>query len=346
MPGIPREVAEHALEIRAGSKPVKQCLRRFDKEKRKVIGDEIHKLLEARLIKEVHHPEWLANPVLVKKKNGKWMMCVDYTSLNKACPKVRFPLPCIDQIVDSTAGCETLLFLDAYSGYHQIKMKESEQFATSFITPFGMYCYVTIPFGLRNARATYQWCMQHVFGEHIGPTVEAYVDDIVVKTKKANDLINDLDVAFKCLWAKNIKLNPEKCVFGVPRGMLLGFIVSERGIKANPEKITAITKIGPIRDLKGVQRITGCLAALSRFISRLGEKVLPLYRLLKKLKHFSWTLEAEEALAKLKATLSNSPILVPPTPEEPLLLYVAATTQVVSAVLVVERAEEGHALLV
>jgi hypothetical protein len=225
-------------------------------------------------------------------------------------------------------------------------MKESEQFATSFITPFGMYCYVTIPFGLRNTRATYQWCMQHVFGEHIGPTVEAYVDDIVVKTKKANDLINDLDVAFKCLWAKNIKLNPEKCVFGVPRGMLLGFIVSERGIKANPEKITAITKIGPIRDLKGVQRITGCLAALSRFISRLGEKVLPLYRLLKKLKHFSWTLEAEEALAKLKATLSNSPILVPPTPEEPLLLYVAATTQVVSAVLVVERAEEGHALLV
>jgi hypothetical protein len=158
--------------------------------------------------------------------------------------------------------------------------------------------------------------------------------------------MNDLDVAFKCLRAKNIKLNPEKCVFGVPRGMLLGFIVSEHGIEANPEKITAITKMGPIRDLKGVQRVTGCLAALSRFISCLGEKALPLYRLLKKSEHFSWTLEAEEALAKLKATLSNSPILVPPTPGEPLLLYVAATTQVVSAVLVVERTEEGHTLLV
>jgi hypothetical protein len=118
MPGIPREVAEHALEIRAGSKPVKQRLRRFDEEKRKVIGEEIHKLLEAGFIKEVHHPEWLANPVLVKKKNGKWRMCVDYTSLNKACPKVPFPLARIDQIVDSTAGCETLSFLDAYSGYH------------------------------------------------------------------------------------------------------------------------------------------------------------------------------------------------------------------------------------
>jgi hypothetical protein len=148
MPGIPREVVEHALEIRAGSKPMKQRLLHFDEEKCKVIGEEIHKLLEARFIKEVHHPEWLANPVLVKKKSRKWRMYVDYTSLNKACPKVPFPLPCIDQIIDSTMGCETPSFLDVYSSYHQIKMKESDQLATSFITPFGMYCYITIPFGL------------------------------------------------------------------------------------------------------------------------------------------------------------------------------------------------------
>jgi len=184
MPGIPREVTEHSLEIRAGSKPMKQRLRRFDEEKRNIIGEEIHKLLTAGFIKEVQHPDWLANPVLVKKKNGKMRMCVDYTSLNKACPKVPFPLPCIDQIVDSTAGCETLSFLDAYSGYHQIKMKESDQLATSFITPFGMYYYVTMPFGLRNAGATYQRCMHHIFGKHIGPTVEAYIDDTVVKSKK------------------------------------------------------------------------------------------------------------------------------------------------------------------
>jgi hypothetical protein len=134
----------------------------------------------------------------------------------------------------------------------------------------------------------------------------AYVDDIVVKSKRVNNLVDDLNIAFKCLKAKNIKLNLEKCVFGVPRGMLLGFIVSKRGIEANSEKITAITKMGPIRDLKGVQRVTGCLAALSRFISRLGEKALPLYRLLKKSKHFSWTSEAKEALTRLKATLSET----------------------------------------
>ena len=98
MPGIPREVTEHTLKIRPGSKPVKQCLRRFNEEKRKAIREEIAKLLTARFIKEVYHPEWLANPVLVQKKSGKWRMCVDYTGLNKACPKDPFPLPCIDDL--------------------------------------------------------------------------------------------------------------------------------------------------------------------------------------------------------------------------------------------------------
>jgi hypothetical protein len=334
MPGTPRDVAEHSLDIRAGARPVKQPLRRFDEEKRRAIGEEIHKLMAAGFVKEVFHPEWLANPVLVKKKGGKWRMCVDYTSLNKACPKVPYPLPRIDQIVDSTAGCETLSFLDAYLGYHQIRMKESGQLATSFITPFGMYCYITMPFGLRNAGATYQRCMNHVFGEHIGRTVETYVDDIVVKTRKASDLLSDLETTFKCLKAKGVKLNPEKCVFRAPRGMLLGFIVSERGIEANPEKIAAITNMGPIKDLKGVQRVMGCLAALSRFISRLGERGLPLYRLLRKPERFTWTPEAEEALGNLKALLTSAPILVPPAAGEALLIYVAATTQVVSVAIV------------
>jgi hypothetical protein len=117
MPGILREVAKHSLDILPHSRAVQQRLRRFDEERRRAIRVELRKLLEAGFIKEVFHPTWLANPVLVKKKNGKWQMCVDYTSLNKACPKVPFPLPRIDQIIDSTAGCELLCFLDAYSRY-------------------------------------------------------------------------------------------------------------------------------------------------------------------------------------------------------------------------------------
>ena len=124
MPGIPREVIEHALKIRSGSRPVKQCLRRINEERLRLIGEEIAKLLAADFIKEVYHLEWLSNPILIEKKSGKWRMCVDYTSLNKACPKDSFPLPLINQVVDSTSECETLCFLDAYSGYHQIMMKE------------------------------------------------------------------------------------------------------------------------------------------------------------------------------------------------------------------------------
>jgi hypothetical protein len=166
-------------------------------------------------------------------------------------------------------------------------MKESDQLVTSFITPFGMYCYVTMSFGLQNAGAKYQRCMQHVFGDHIGRTVEAYVEDIVVKTRKVDALVNDLRVAFDCLRANGVKLNLEKCVFGVPRGMLLGYIVSQGGIEPNPEKVTTLERMGSIRDLKGVQKVLGCLAALSRFISRLGEKGIPLYRLLKNHERFS-----------------------------------------------------------
>jgi hypothetical protein len=129
---------------------------------------------------------------------------------------------------------------------------ESDQLATSFITPFGMFCYVTMPFGLRNAGATYQRCMQHVIRDHIGWTIEAYVDDIVIKTRKADDLVNDLCIAFNCLRANGVKLNPEKCVFGVPRSMLLGYIVSQRGIEPKPEKVMALDRMGPIRDLMGV----------------------------------------------------------------------------------------------
>ena len=143
-------------------------------------------------------------------------MCVDYTSLNKACPKVPFPLPRIDQIVDSTAGCETLSFLDAYSSYHQIKMKESDQLETSFITPFGLYCYTTMLFSLRNAGATYQRCMTQVFGEHIGRTIEAYVDDIMVKSRKASDLVSDLEIAFRCLRERASSSTPISVSSGSP----------------------------------------------------------------------------------------------------------------------------------
>jgi hypothetical protein len=156
MPGVPRELAEHSLNIRPDAKPVKQPLRRFAEEKRKAIGEDIARLPIAGFIMEVFYADWWANPVLVLKKNNTWRMCIDYTSLNKACPKDTFALPRIDQVIDFIAGCDLLSFLDAYSGYCQIPLFQPDQIKTSFITPYGAYCYVTIPFGLKNAGATYQ----------------------------------------------------------------------------------------------------------------------------------------------------------------------------------------------
>ena len=250
----------------------------------------------------------------------------------------------IDQVVDSTARSELLCFLDAYSGYHQIKMRESDQLKTAFTTPYGTFCYITMPFGLKNAGATYQRCMQRCLNEQIGRNVHVYVDDIAVMSRKKADLLEDLREIFDNLRTYKMKLNPKKCVFGVPAGKLLGFIVSERGIEVNPEKIKAILNIARPTCLKDVQRLAGSAAAVSRFISRLGEKAMPLYRLLKKSDNFEWTEEADAALQQLKAALTTPPILAAPREEEPMLLYVAATNLAVSAVMVVERKAENSDL--
>jgi hypothetical protein len=183
------------------------------------IKKKIAKLMAAWFIREILHPDWLANLVLVQKKNmTEWRMCVDYTDLNKHCPKDPFGLPHIDQIVDSTVRSALLFFLDCYSGYHQIVLKKEDQSKTSFITPFGAFCYKTVSFGLENAGATYQRAIQTCLGEQIGENAEAYVDDVVVKIKNLDTLIEDLKETFDNLRKWKWKLNPNKCVFGVPSG--------------------------------------------------------------------------------------------------------------------------------
>jgi hypothetical protein len=233
MPGVPRELIEHYLNVNPKATPKRQHLRRFAEDRRDAIKKELAKLLAAGFIREVFNPEWLANPVLVRKKNSnEWRMCVDYTNLNKHFPKDPFWLPRIDQVIDSTAGCNLLCFLDCYSGYHQITIKEEDQEKTVFITPFSAYYYTTMSFGLKNVGATYQRAIQACFKRQLTKNVEAYVDDVVVKTRNSSTLIDDLEESFASLREYRWKLNRNKCVFGVPSGKLLGFIISQRGIEA------------------------------------------------------------------------------------------------------------------
>src|SRR5438105_14038174 len=235
-------------------------------------------------------------------------MCIDYMDLNKACPKDPFELPRIDQVVDSTAGSELLCFLYAYSGYHQVSLAETDCIKTSFITSFGAYCYITMHFGLKNIGATYQRAMQQCLHDQLGCNVEAYVDDVVIKSRVKEDLISDLSEMFTNLRRFRWKLNLEKCVFGVLSGKLLGFIVSYRGIEANPEKLKDIFKMNSLTTLKHVQKLTGCMAALSRFVFQLRERAMPFYKLLKKQDKFQWTPEAQQAFDELKKFLTNPPV--------------------------------------
>jgi hypothetical protein len=191
-------------------------------------------LLDAGFFKEVHHPDWLANPVLVPKKNKNWRMCVYYIDLNKACKKDPFSMPRIDQAVDSTVDCSLLSVLDCYSGYHLIPLKEEDQIKISFVTLFGVFCYTTMPFRLKSAGAMYQRGIQRCLRSQLGCNAEAYIDNVVVKTKEDEGLISDVVETFDNLRKFKIKLNPKKCTFGVPLGKLLGYMVSRRGIDHNP----------------------------------------------------------------------------------------------------------------
>jgi hypothetical protein len=191
--------------------------------------------------------------------------------------------------------------MDAYSGYNQIKLKKEDKEKTAFITPYGVFCYQVIPFSLKNAGATYQRMMQNCFRSQIGRNAQVYIDGVVITTRKEESLISDLKKTFDNQNRYKLKLNPTKYSFSMSAGQLLGFLVSARGIEANPEKIQAILTMGKLAKLHDVQKLAGRVAALSQFVARLGEKALPFYALMKKLDDkCEWTEEADTAFAQLK----------------------------------------------
>jgi len=221
-------------------RPVRQRRRKFNKERRLVVQEETRKLLNAGHIRDIQYPEWVANVVLVKKANGKRRMCVDFINLNKACPKDSYPLPSIDALVGSASGCKMLSFLDAFSGYNQIKMHPRDECKTAFMTETSCYCYTEMSFGLKNASATYQRLMDKVMTPMLGRNVQAYMDDMLVTSQERGQHIPDLEELFATIAKYRLKLNPEKCVFGVEAGKFLGFLLTERGIEENPDKCATI----------------------------------------------------------------------------------------------------------
>ena len=223
--------------------PKKQLPHRPSKEHAESVCQEVTKLKQAGAIKEVFYSEWLANTVVVKKKSGKWQVCVDFIDLNKACPKDPFPMPKIDQLVDATVGHPRMSFLDAFQGYHQIPLALDDQEKTAFVTPVGNYHYKAMPFGLMNAGSTYQRMMTRMFESLLGKNIEIYIDDMVVKSKMVSEYLGNLQVVFEILRSYKLRLNASKCSFGVGSGKLLGYMVTHGGIEVNPNQIKAINNM-------------------------------------------------------------------------------------------------------
>ena len=205
--------------------------------------------------------------MVVKKKSGKWRVCVDFMDLNKVCPKDPFPMPKIDQLVDATVGHHRMSFLDAFQGYHQIPLALDDQEKTAFVTPVGNYHYKVMSFGLKNVGSTYQRMMTRIFESQLGKNIEIYIDDMVVKSKVVSEHLGDLGNIFEVLRKYKLRLNASNCLFGVGLGKFLGYMVTHRGIEVNLDQIKAINNLQSPRNPKKVQKLTEMAAALNRFIS-------------------------------------------------------------------------------
>ncbi|GJX20736.1 reverse transcriptase domain-containing protein [Tanacetum coccineum] len=310
-----------------------------EKGRNQAIQEEVGKLVEAGIMKEVHYYDWLSNPVMVKKHDDSWRMCVDFKDLNKACPKDGYPLPKIDWKVESLCRFLFKCFLDAYKGYHQIQMAKEDEEKTAFITSQGIFCYTKMPFGLRNAEATYQRLVDKAFHKQIGRNLEVYVDDLVIKSRTEDEIVRDMEETFQTLREINMKLNPKKCTFGVEEGMFLGYKVSTRGLKVCPDKVDAVLSLPSPKCLKDVQKLNGKLASLNRFLAKSAEKSLPFFKTLKKCtkkSDFCWTAEAEEAFKQMKQLIAELPMLVALIEKEELIVYLTVSKEMVSAVLMTE----------
>ncbi|GJW51355.1 reverse transcriptase domain-containing protein [Tanacetum coccineum] len=309
MTDVPRHIAEHRLNVRKGCSPVRQKKKGQATDRNQAIQEEVEKLVEAGIIREVHYHDWLSNSLMVKKHDNSWRMCVDFKDLNKACPKDGYPLPEIDWKVESLCGFPFKCFLDAYKGYHQIQMAKEDEEKTAFITSQGIFCYTKMPFGLRNAGSTYQRLVDKAFHKQIGRNLEVYVDDLVIKSRTEDEIVRDMEETFQTLREINMKLNPKKCTFGIEERMFLGYKVSTMGLKVCPDKVEAVLSLPSPKCLKDVQRKSD----------------------------FHWTTEAEEAFKQMKQLIVELPMLVAPMEKEELIIYLAAAKETVSAVLMTER---------
>jgi hypothetical protein len=360
--GISPLICTHRINFEDEVKASRQPQRRLNPNMREVVKTEVLKLLDAGIIYPISDSKWVSPTQVVPKKSGVtvvknehgelvptklvtgWRMCIDYRKLNTATRKDHFPLPFIDQVLERVAGHSFYCFLDGYSGYYQIEIDLEDQDKTTFTCPFGTYAFRRMPFGLCNAPATFQRCMMSIFSDMVGEIMEVFMDDLSVFGNTFDDCLDNLGKVLARCEEKNLVLNWEKCHFMVSSGIVLGHIVSSKGIEVDKSKIELITKLPTPKTVKDVRSFLGHAGFYRRFIEGFSSIAKPLCKLLLKDTPFDWTEACQEAFTKLIGKLTSAPIMQAPDWSLPFELMCDASDYAIGAVLGQRKDKKPHVI--
>ena len=336
MEGIDPKFYQHKINLKEGAVPVKQQRYRMNPNYAKQVKEEIDRLLRVGFIYPVEKATWISPIVIVPKKNMKIRVCVDYRRLNAATIPDPFPLPFTDSLLDEVAGKEMYTFLDGFSGYNQVKMAAEDRDKTAFITEWGVFVATVMMFGLKNAPATFQRMVQEIFYDYLTDFMKVFVDDFSVAGDRAKHLFH-LRLCLQRCRDTRLKLNPAKCAFAVKSGILLGHIVSKKGLSIDPDKVKAIQEMKPPSNSKELERFMGKVKWHTRFVKYLAHVACPLYQLTKKDALFAWTADCQHSFELLKKMLTKAPVMVSPDWTKIFHVYTDASDRALGGALMQEK---------
>ncbi|KAM2137806.1 hypothetical protein ACFX1Q_009939 [Malus domestica] len=360
--GISPTTCMHRIFLEEGAKPTREAQRRLNPPMMEVVKKEIIKLLDCGVIYPISDSRWVSPVQVVPKKSGVtvvknaedelvptriqtgWRVCIDYRKLNNTTRKDHFPLPFIDQMLERLAGHSFYCFLDGYSGYNQIVIAPEDQEKTTFTCPFGTFAYRRMPFGLCNAPATFQRCMVSIFSDFIEKIIEVFMDDFSVFGDSFDGCLENLTLILKRCMETNLVLNWEKCHFMVKQGIVLGHIVSARGIEVDKSKIDLVRYLPSPTSGREVRSFLGHAGFYRRFIKDFSKISTPLCRLLQKDVTFDFNEECEKAFKHLKEMLTSAPIIRPPDWSLPFELMCDASDYALGAVLGQRKDKQPHVI--
>jgi hypothetical protein len=335
-----QNILNHEIPLRMDAKPFRRRLRFMNPKVAPTIQKELQKLYEAKIIERIRYSEWVSNCVPVRKKNGEIRVCIDFKNLNRVCLKDNYPFPNMDHILQTITGSEMMSVLDGFLGYNQIAVAAEDCHKTAFITPWGTYSYIRMPFGLMNAGATFQQAMDHAFKEFLFKFIVVYQDDITVYSKKRSDHISHLRVMFDRCRQLGILVNPKKSLMGIFEAKLLGHIVS-KGVRIDPEGVNGIHEVPLPSNKKAIQSFLGQIGFVRRFIPNFAEIVKPITDMLKKGHDLTWSEEVKQDFENIKQALSRSAILASLDYSHDFQIFSFAFDHTIACVLL-QKNMDGH----